>query len=188
MAIIATAGRYGLAEFFRTEFEQIKTPNTDADTRFYLGSMMDRYARSDQFFSFDEDGIGIRPLALLYEDAYTTTSERERCSLLRQIGDQSLFIGAMFPQFYSRKGIARDYFVGMGVGAYGYLADHAPLMRDIYAKLAERFAQLLELIARVCNRYRKLDAHELLAIYQHWESTRDPALARQLAELGMVLK
>jgi len=188
MATIATAGRYGLAEFFRTEFEQIHTPKTDADTRFYLGSLLERYSRSEQFFSQEQDGIGVRPLALLYSDAHNTTSERERCELLRQLGDQSLFTCAMFPDFYSKRGISRDYFIGMGVGAYGYLADHAQSMRDIFTKLAERFALMLELVARVCNRYRKLDAQELVALYRRWESTRDPALGSQLVELGVVLR
>lgn len=188
MAKIATAGRYGLAEFFRTEIEQIQPPLPASDTRCYLGSMLERFSRSEQLFSFDQGSSGLRPLALLYDDAQNCRSERERCELLRQLGDQALFIGAMFPEFYARKGIARDYFIGMGGAAYGYLANNASNMRDIFTELAERFAQMLELVARVCHRYRKLDAQELLALYQRWEATRDPALARQLIELGVVLK
>lgn len=187
MAKIDVAGRYGLAEYFRAEMEKIQSPTAGEDTRYYLGSMLDRFSRSEQLFSYDEFGSGLRPLALIYGDAHKTLSQRERCELLRQLGDQALFTGALFPEFYQRKGLARDYFISMGGSAYGYLADTATSMRDIFSELAERFSQMLELVARVVNRYRKLDANELLALYQRWEATGDTTLAAQLRELGVIL-
>ncbi|HSG03173.1 MAG TPA: hypothetical protein VLA39_05510 [Marinobacterium sp.] len=187
MAVINAAGRYGLAEYFRIEIEKISNPRASADTSCYLSSMLERFARSEIYFSADQDGIGLRPLALIYEEAYNTSSENERRLLLRQLGDQALFTGAMFPEFYARKGIARDYFIGMGGGAYSYLADRVPSLQEAFEELSQRFAQMLELVARVLRRYRKLDAQELMALYDRWRQTRDPALGRQLVELGVVL-
>lgn len=188
MAVIDAAGRYGLAEYFRNEIEKVSQPTASRETGCYLSTLLERYARSELYFSDDQDGIGLRPLALLYEEAYNSPSEYERQALLRRLGDQALFTGAMFPEFYARKGIARDYFIGMGGGAYSYLANRVSSLQEAFEELAERFAQMLELVARVLQRYRKLDAQELLALYDRWKLTRDPALGRQLVELGLVLK
>src|SRR5210317_668640 len=66
MAVINAAGRYGLAEYFRIEIEKISNPRASADTSCYLSSMLERFARSEIYFSADQDGIGLRPLALIY--------------------------------------------------------------------------------------------------------------------------
>lgn len=187
MADIDATGQFGLAEYFRQQIDQINQPQTGSETRWYIGDMLERFARSEQLFSYDEDHFGVRPLALLYEDALTSDSERERCQILRQLGDQALFLGALFPELYQRKGISRDYFIGMGGGAYDYLAHNALVMRDIFTELATRFAQILELIARVCNRYRRLEAREIVALYQRWKTTGDSSLASQLREMGIIL-
>ncbi|MEJ2535069.1 MAG: hypothetical protein P8008_06290, partial [Gammaproteobacteria bacterium] len=84
------------------------------DTFWYLGSLQDRFGRSDAVFCYEEGRLTLRPLAQLYGDAREAASERERCVLLRQLGDLALFLGALFPQRFARRGIGRDYFVGMG--------------------------------------------------------------------------
>ena len=65
----------------------------------------------------------LRPLALLYSDAIDANNARERCLMLQQLGDMALFLGALFPQRFTRHGILQDYFIGMGGSAYDYLAD-----------------------------------------------------------------
>jgi len=62
--------------------------------------------------------LTLRPLALLYGDALEARNERERCLCLQQLGDTALFLYALFPERYARHGIRRDYFIGMGGGAY----------------------------------------------------------------------
>jgi hypothetical protein len=117
------------------------------DALSYLGQLMARFARSDQLFEYERGYYGVRPLALLYADAHETDSEQHRCLLLQRLGDLSLFLGALFPERYARRGIRRDYFVGMGTGAYGYLSDRALANRGVFGELTARFAPLLELLA-----------------------------------------
>ncbi|GGB96160.1 hypothetical protein GCM10011352_22820 [Marinobacterium zhoushanense] len=187
MPRVQRAGLNGLEEYFREQLLEESASHPNEETRWYLGNLLGRFSRNDALFSYQDGDLGIRPLALLYGDAQECAHERERCLLLRQLGDQALFLGALFPEHYARKGIQRDYFVGMGGGAYDYLASHALELRHVFAELADSFAQMLELVARICRRYRQYSATEIMALYQRWRQTRNPALANQLKAMGVAL-
>jgi hypothetical protein len=144
--------------------------------------------RSEALFSYSEGQLTLRPLAELYGDARQAGSERERCLLLRQLGDLALFLGALFPRRYARRGIHRDYFVGMGSSAYDYLGDNAHRNRHIFSELAATFGLMLELVARSCERTERLGARDVLTLYQRWLNESDPAAERQLRALGITLE
>lgn len=177
-----------LAHYFRNRLAHHARrlhPPPPEDVCWYLGSVLDRFGRSDRFFSWEHGQLTLRPLAMLYSDALETPDERERCLLLQQLGDMALFIGALFPERYARHGISRDYFVGMGGGAYDYLADNARRNRHIFAELSRRFARMLEMVARACARTEGLSNGDVLALYRRWLETRDPLAERQLRTLGI---
>ena len=113
------------------------------DTCWYLGNLLERFGRSEQLFSFEEGHMTLRPLALLYSDAIEADNSRERCLMLQQLGDMALFLGALFPERFTRRGILQDYFVGMGGAAYDYLADNSRTNRHVYAELANTFTRML---------------------------------------------
>lgn len=162
-------------------------PQPQEDTLWYLGALLERFGRSDALFSIDEGQPTLRPLALLYGDAREADSERERCLLLRQLGDLALFLGALFPQRFERRGIRRDYFVGMGSGAYDYLGDNAQHSRHIFAELAATFSLMLDLVARSCDRTERLGPKEVVLLYRRWVRDRDPDAERKLRALGIDL-
>jgi hypothetical protein len=157
------------------------------DTCWYLGSLLERFGRSEQLFSFQDGHMTLRPLALLYSDAIETDNTRERCLMLQQLGDMALFLGALFPERFTRRGILQDYVVGMGGSAYDYLADNARTNRHIFAELANTFTLMLEMVANACSRRHRLTTEEVLALYQRWLSTRDPVIENQLRALGIEL-
>ena len=129
----------------------------------------------------------LRPLALLYSDAIETDNARERCLMLQQLGDMALFLGALFPQRFTRHGILQDYVVGMGGSAYDYLADNARTNRHTFAELANTFTRMLEMVANACSRKHRLTTEEVLSLYQRWLSTSDPVIESQLRTLGIEL-
>lgn len=177
-----------LADYFRErllQFGEQLRPCPHEDTLWYLGSLLARFGSSDQLFCYDNGEITLRPLALLYKDARESSNHHQRCLLLRQLGDLALFIGGLFPENYARRGIHKDYFVGMGGGAYDYLADNAQQNRHIFSELAAMFAKLLELVRRVCFKQNQFDATDILHLYQRWQQTRDPVAAQQLRHLGI---
>jgi hypothetical protein len=177
-----------LSEYFRerlAEYAQEIDPPPQEDTRWYLGNLLVRFCRSEDFFAFEDGRLGVRPLALLYGDAVEARNEYERCLLLQQLGDTSLFMGALFPENYTRRGIQQDYFVGMGCSAYDYLADNARQGRHVFAELAGAFGVMLELVANACTADHQLADEDILALYERWRSSRNPAVKRQLEALGI---
>jgi len=157
------------------------------DTCWYLGNLLERFGRSEQLFSFEEGHMTLRPLALLYSDAIEADNPRERCLMLQQLGDMALFLGALFPERFTRRGILQDYFVGMGGAAYDYLADNSRTNRHVYAELANTFTRMLEMVANACSRKHRLSTEEVLALYQRWLYNRDPLIENQLRVLGIEL-
>lgn len=179
-----------LVDYFRQRLEeygeQLMSPPHE-DTLWYMSTMLARFGDSDQLFSYDQGEVTLRPLALLYKDALEASAHWERCLLLRQLGDLALFLGALFPEKYARKGIFKDYFIGMGGGAYGYLSENAQQNRHVYSELAQTFTRMLELVARVCSRQTAFDSFDVLNLYKRWRLTGDPQLAEQLRALGISL-
>jgi len=163
-------------------------PPPHEDTCWYLGSLLERFGRSEQLFTYQDERLMLRPLALLYADAIEATNDRERCLLLQQLGDMALFLGALFPERFTRRGLQQDYFVGMGGSAYDYLADNASSNRHIFAELAQTFTRMLEMVANACSRSQRLTTEGVLALYQRWLISRDPVIASQLQALGIRLE
>ena len=112
-------------------------------------------------------------------------NEYERCQLLQQLGDLSLFLGALFPEHYTRRGIRQDYLVGMGCGAYDYLADNARRGRHVFSELAGAFSVMLELVANACSADQELVNEDILALYERWRATRNPRAKRRLEAAGI---
>ncbi len=179
-----------LADYFRERLQELGAdlnPTPQEDTLWYMGNMLARFGDRDQLFCYDEGDLGIRPLAMLYKDAQETSDHRERCLILRQLGDVALFVGALFPESYARRGILKDYFVGMGGGAYGYLSENARQNRHVFSELASTFTRMLELVARACSKETQFDASDVLHLYQRWRRNRDPRLEEQLRALGITV-
>tara|TARA_R110001583_G_scaffold20699_1_gene79283 strand:- start:1394 stop:1990 length:597 start_codon:yes stop_codon:yes gene_type:complete len=179
-----------LSSYFHVRLKELgqlqNTPPND-DTLRYVGDMLVRFSASDQLFSYEQYGYDVRPLAFLYKDAHETNDLNERCLILRQLGDTALFIGALFPEKYQRRGIQQDYFVGMGGGAYSYLSEKGLRNRHVFSELAASFTPILELVAEVCAKQTSFDNSDILALYQRWQKNNDPNIARKLRALGITL-
>ncbi|MDA1074347.1 MAG: hypothetical protein O3A63_06240 [Proteobacteria bacterium] len=179
-----------LSHYFKcrlTRFAQSLHPQPHEDTCWYLGTVLVRFGRSEELFCYHNGQMTLRPLALLYSDALEAEDERMRCLLLQQLGDMALFLGALFPDRYARRGIHQDYFIGMGGSAYDYLADNARHNRHVFAELANTFTRMLDLVANACSRTHEMSTHDILALYQRWLATRDPVVERQLRALDINL-
>lgn len=169
------------------EHGQNLRPPPAEDTLWYLSSMLARFGRSESLFSYDDGRLDLRPLALLYGDAMDADNDYQRCLFLQQLGDMALFLGALFPERFTRRGIQQDYVVGMGGGAYDYLAGNARRNRHVFQELSDMFAKMLELVAAACSRDAAVNDETVLLLYQRWLQSGDQAIARQLQALGLTL-
>lgn len=185
-----TIAEPSLRDYFRQRLsvcaERLQPPPHE-DTCWYLSALLVRFCRSEALYSYRDGELALRPLALLYGDALEATNSRERCLILQQLGDMALFLGALFPGYYSRRGLQRDYVIGMGGSAYEYLSENARQNRHIFAELSRTFTRMLEMVAHACSRRHDLTPEELLNLYQRWLESRDPVVAGQLLALGIDL-
>ena len=166
--------------------QNLRSPPAE-DTLWYLSTMLARFGRSEQLFGYEDGRFDLRPLALLYGDAMEAATDHQRCLFLQQLGDMALFLGALFPERFTRRGIQQDYVVGMGGGAYDYLADNARQNRHVFEELSASFAPMLDLVAAACSRDAANSDETILTLYGRWLETRDPLAARQLRALGVCL-
>ncbi|GIX30672.1 MAG: hypothetical protein KatS3mg124_1144 [Porticoccaceae bacterium] len=190
--MVATRGpelEVSLVNYFRHRLAEASgevRPRPQEDTLYYLANLLAQFGASDRFFARADDARReLKPLAFLYFEAQEARDERTRCLILRHLGDLALFLGALLPRFFARRGIRKEYFVGMGGGAYDYLAEHAASHQHVYAELASRFARFLELVAAACERETTFDASDVLDLYQRWVEYGDELALRQLRALGI---
>jgi len=169
-----------------TQLSHLLEPPPHGDTLWYLGDLLTRLGDSRSLFGYQDGRLSLRPLALLYSDARDAANNRQRCLILRQLGDLALFIGALFPEFYQRKGLRQDYFIGMGGGAYDYLAENAPANHHIFAELSSAFGSMLQLVADCCSQRDSYDPETIVRLYRSWLESGDPDTGRLLRRLGVV--
>lgn len=180
-----------LAVYFRDRLTECCAgyrPPPQEDTLWYLGDMLARFGNSDQVFSYEDGNLTLRPLAMLYSDAHEAPTLRDRQLILRQLGDLALFLGALFPENFTRRGIEKDYLVGMGGSAYAYLSNSSLRQSHIFSELAKAFTKILELVSDACSKQNFFDAHDVFTMYQRWRDTKSPLLKKQLEALGITLQ
>ena len=59
--------------------------NVAEETSAYLVNLLSFYSRTDQFFEYTGEGIGLRPLALVYGEALNAPTAMERAAGLRRV-------------------------------------------------------------------------------------------------------
>ncbi len=157
----------------------------DEDTLWYVGQMLASFVDRRQLFVFRDGHFQIPTLAFLYRDASFAGSHQERCCLLRKLGDTALFVGALYSEHYARRGISQRYLIGMGCGAYAYLAENFDNANHAFAELSERFPSALKLVADVCEKENSVDAQDILQLYTRWVATKDSGLKARLTQAGI---
>jgi hypothetical protein len=155
------------------------------DTLSYLVNLLVFYSDSRHFFEENDHGLSLPTLAFIFRDAQEAKTTSQKLIKLRRLGDVSLFIGSLFPDKLMRAGIKKDYFVGMGGGAYSTLAEQNYCNPDVFNELSVRFPRLLQIIGAVCHRNIQFDAEEIFALYRRWQASGDDTLKRQLYSLGI---
>jgi hypothetical protein len=128
---------------------------------------------------------------------------------LRAVGDRALFVAGFFGESLTRKVVGVAYYRDIGSAAYGDLS--VQLGRPsgggagpagsgggggqgweggwhaLYAELAERFGDCLEVLGAVADRARTGRMGDVLFLYDRWLATGSPRVARRLADLGCVV-
>ena len=114
-----------LQEFFKDSVEAAMAKQGIAandHTAFYVVNMLTLFARHETLYDQGKPGPGLQPLALLLAAAADSPDRETRNSLLRRVGDTSLFVAGFLGDGFARKLIDVDYYIDMGGAAYGRLS------------------------------------------------------------------
>ena len=178
-------------DYFR---QQVTDAVTDHDlevteeTRAYLVNLLTFYSRADHFFEHTPEGLGLRPLALVYGEALCAKSWKEQAVGLRRVGDVAMFIAGVFRHSLGRKPVSVDYYIAIGGNAYEHLSIACNRAGEqagaVFMELGTKFALLARAMTRAFE--QDLDKNEnLLALYERWQQTGSASCAQRLHEAGI---
>jgi hypothetical protein len=127
------------------------------------------------------------PLALRLGEALDAAGARQR-EILRQIGDQSLFISGFFADSLQRKLVDVDYYVSIGGAAYTTLSrSERDTFSAVFAELADNFVAFVDVLSEVSERASCSSDSDLFRLYERWLRTGSRRTAGLLIENGVVL-
>jgi hypothetical protein len=150
-------------------------------TAFYVVNLLTGFLRQPA----QEDDA---PLALRLCEALDAAGVRQR-EILKQIGDQSLFISGFFGDSLQRKRIDVDYYVSIGGIAYAALSRcELDTFSTVFAELADNFVAYVDVLSEVSERASCGSNTDLLRLYERWLRTGSRRSADLLVERGVVLQ
>lgn len=162
-----------------------------ADTQYYVVNMLTLFTDSERLFDRTADGPRFRPLGSLYAEALELEEGRERCLAMKRLGDVSLFIAGLFSDSLKNKVVDVDYYIAMGGSAYGYLGstlkgrETGYLYSEIFAELAHKFTDFVDILAEVGEQSRLKSEMDVLRIHEFWLKTRSRRAESQLKGFGI---
>lgn len=163
------------------------------DAQFYIVNLLCQFALTDRLYKLDEEsGQKDRDaLALLLARAQNSPTY-ESMKLLRELGDSSLYISGYFAESLARSLVDVDYYISMGGNAYGTLSGVLRYRQQkgqsavLYAELAEKFRDLVDILARVSQQSSfSFNNESLLKLYDLWVRTGSQRVADKLRANGL---
>lgn len=183
-----------LQEFFRDSVDAAMATNKvvlNHHTSHYVVNLLTMFSRSEALYESTDDGLQIRPLALMFADAVDAPTEAERISILQRLGDVSLFMAGFFADALHRAAVDMDYYVYMGGGAYHSLATHmrgtikGRAFCEVFSELATKFQDMVDVLNDVRESARSDSDANLLRVYELWMKTGSRRARRLLRESGV---
>ena len=129
------------------------------------------------------------PLALILKQALEGDREA-RWRNLKRLGDTSLFVSGFFGDSLARSLVDVDYYIAMGERAYDALSGDArgpSGAHELFAELAERFPQFVDLFAEIAELAELRSNRGLLRLYERFLTTGSQRVAERLRERGVAL-
>ena len=184
-----------LRDFFRESIDSaIDNQRVDFDphTSHYVVNLLTLFARSENFYSEDDEHCGVRPLALMMADAVEGESQEQRSTSLQRIGDVALFTAGFFADGLAHRPVDIDYYVRMGGGAYSALSDEimgttrGMALVEVFRELARKFQSLVDVLNEVRDSARCSTDIDVLRTYEVWRKTGSERAAAILKQNGVV--
>ena len=159
------------------------------DASSYLVNLLIAYADANVLFEDYERGVPLKPLAEFYAQVHEARSELQRERHLRRLGDVALFFSGVFADCFSHRVVDVDYYVAMGEGAYGSLADSGSLTfsAPVFHELATHFVQCMDVLAEASDNKQVRSDTDILRCYEVWLRTGSQRAAKELHAKGIAV-
>ncbi|MBI3179366.1 MAG: hypothetical protein HYZ27_06865 [Deltaproteobacteria bacterium] len=180
-----------LGEFFRNEVSEAKQ-----QLRIEMSEVLEYYL-VNLLCEFSRERVGPKPgdepLALQYKRALEARLA-ERVQILKDLGDEALYVSGFFAAFVERSLVDLNYYISMGGSAYQNLSElmggqrHGETFAELYEQLARKFAELVDLLNEISEKARdkSVDPTELMRLYDRWLRTGSQRARKVLLERGML--
>ncbi|HET8733432.1 MAG TPA: hypothetical protein VFM45_06625 [Anaeromyxobacteraceae bacterium] len=176
-------------EYFReavTEVLADRRLRVQEATEFYLVDLLTRFLQRERLFVEEADGtVHPEPLAQILLGALREADRRARARALRRLGDTALFVSGFFGDSLARSTMDVRYYIAMGERAYGTLAGCERAQAELFAELAERFPEFVDLFAEIADRSSAGSSRGLLRLYERFLATRSEQVAARLRARGV---
>ena len=151
---------------------------TSDDAEFYLTNLLTDYMDPARLG-------GDEPLALTFLKALES-SPSERYTVLRSLGDSSLFLTGFFPDSLKDGLVDIDYYVGIGSSAYGQLSvEKTNGAGELFHELSVKFEELVNVLSEVSVKNRLTTSIDILRLYERWLRTRSEQTEAVLRDMGI---
>lgn len=186
--------RTSLREYFHDSIDDaLSNQGVEAavETIYYVVNVLTLFQRADQLYESTEQGLTIKPLALLYGEAVQGRNPDDRNRALQRLGDIALFISGIFSESLNRKAVDVDYYISMGSSAYGHLSDtlrggvKRQAYGQIFEELSRKFTAFVDVLSEVNENTSLSSNADVMRLYELWLRTGSERAARRLRELGI---
>lgn len=165
--------------------------HASAETAYYLVNLLTVFTRSEHLFERGDNGVDLKPLALIYADAVNEPNLVERTRLLQKLGDTALFIAGVFADSLNRKLVDVDYYIAMGGNAYSTVSDilrgayHNGTTKLLFEELTEKFTAFVDVLNEVSEKSNLSSNGDILRLYEIWMRTGSKRAEAQLRRKGI---
>ena len=150
----------------------------------YLVDLLIEYVRVEGLLKAGPEAD--EPLALMLNRALNAPPA-EKIHVLRQMGDQALFLSGYFADRVDRTAVGIGYYISMGEGAYGALSgmlrgatEREASVSHLFEELAAKFGRFVGVLNEVSDRTFAANPVSLIRLYERWQRTRSPHYVERL--------
>ena len=181
-------------EFFREKVSKAivnQKVQIGDDLEFYLVNLLCEFIVPGKLETLAGEMSALEtPLAIMLKEAMEAPPAT-RLKIFKYLGDTSLYFAGFFQDYFNRKTYDISYYIALGSSAYNNVS---VLMRDhhgddqftvMYNGLADRFRDLVEVVAEVSETPGDTRPIDILAIYDRWNRNNSDRLRRMLNQVGI---
>jgi len=187
--VLVTSREY-FSEVVEDGFEKRRL-KTYPQVKDYLVSVLTHYLDARNLYEpeFDESGVKQpQTLAEMLLEAHQSEPFR-KISLLKKLGDKSLYISGFFGDSLQRKLVDIDYYVQMGGAAYAALSTSTKedIHAKVYSEISKRFLDIVEVLTFISQAAHVNSNESVLRLYENFLRTGSPIAQEKLLQMGVVL-